>query len=35
MASQPPTPEVPAEAPVDDPLPSPQDPIPPEPSDPV
>ncbi|UAK26388.1 hypothetical protein [Sphingomonas nostoxanthinifaciens] len=35
MASQPLTPEIPTEAPMDDPIPTPTDPIPPEPSDPV
>lgn len=35
MASQPPNPEIPADVPVDDPVPEPADPIPPEPSDPV
>ncbi|SFR77146.1 hypothetical protein [Sphingomonas jatrophae] len=35
MASQPPTPEIPNESPVDVPVPSPTDPIPPTPTDPV
>jgi len=35
MASQPLTPEIPGDAPVDDPIPEPTDPIPPAPSDPV
>lgn len=35
MASQPPTPEIPTDAPVDDPIPTPVDPIPPVPTDPV
>lgn len=35
MASQPPIPENPAEAPVDPPVPSPTDPMPDQPSDPV
>lgn len=35
MASQPPTPEIPTDAPVDDPIPTPTDPIPPIPTDPV
>lgn len=35
MASTPPTPEIPTDAPVDDPIPAPTDPIPPAPSDPV
>ena len=34
MASQP-TPEIPTDAPVDDPIPTPTDPIPPVPTDPV
>jgi hypothetical protein len=34
MASQP-TPEIPTDAPVDDPIPTPTDPIPPIPTDPV
>lgn len=35
MASQPPTPEIPADVPVDDPVPTPTDPVPARPSDPV
>ncbi len=35
MASQPPTPEIPTDVPIDDPIPTPVDPIPLEPSDPV
>jgi hypothetical protein len=35
MASQPPTPEIPTDAPVDDPIPTPTDPVPAAPSDPV
>ena len=35
MASQPPTPDVPNQSPVDPPVPSPADPVPPAPSDPV
>ena len=35
MASQPATPELPTDAPLDDPIPTPTDPIPPAPSDPV
>jgi hypothetical protein len=35
MASQPPTPEIPSDVPIDDPIPEPTDPIPPAPSDPV
>lgn len=35
MASQPPTPEIPTDAPVDDLIPTPIDPIPPVPTDPV
>jgi hypothetical protein len=35
MASQPPTPEIPSDAPVDTPIPTPTDPVPPTPSDPV
>jgi hypothetical protein len=35
MASQPPVPEVPSDFPVDAPVPSPSDPIPQGPSDPV
>jgi hypothetical protein len=34
MASQP-SPEIPTDAPIDDPIPTPTDPIPPTPSDPV
>ena len=35
MASQPPTPEIPTDAPVDVPIPTPTDPIPLTPTDPV
>lgn len=35
MASQPPTPEIPSDDPIDNPIPTPTDPVPPVPSDPV
>ncbi|HWI85801.1 MAG TPA: hypothetical protein VNT42_05685 [Sphingomonas sp.] len=35
MASQPPTPEIPTDLPIDEPAPMPTDPIPPTPTDPV
>ncbi len=35
MASQPQTPEIPTDAPIDAPIPTPTDPIPPVPTDPV
>jgi len=35
MASQPPVPEIPMDAPIDPPIPTPTDPIPPAPTDPV
>jgi hypothetical protein len=35
MASQPPTPELPVDMPIDDPIPTPVDPVPVAPSDPV
>jgi hypothetical protein len=35
MASQPPAPEIPTDLPIDEPVPTPTDPIPPVPADPV